>query len=128
MPATSSRYLCSELISVLYEDNSGQTRQLTANLEEISAQSAVLLLEQEIDLQSPVSMCIKGNDLYGCVDACTQDPVLGWFATLQLDRDSHWSGQRFVPEHFLPLGIPASLPNGEREETVSSKVYPLRSA
>jgi len=98
-------YLCSELTPVLYEDPSGNTSQLTANLEEISANSATLLAERELDPGCMVAMSIKDNDLYGHVEACAHDQILGWFAKVRLHKDSRWSGQRFLPEHFLAVSI-----------------------
>src|SRR5271166_6580534 len=109
MAVPSSHYLCSELIPLLYEDSSGATRRLIGNLEEISGHSAVVLVESEIEPGSPVAMAIKGNDLYGQVESCSYDEILGWFVKVQLHPDSQWSGQRFLPEHFLALGIPEPI-------------------
>jgi len=98
------RYLCSELVSVLYEDRQKNVHQTTANLEDISAGSAELLLFDNI-LQpgAAISLCSKDHDLYGVVQSCEQDPVLGWFARIRLDKSSRWSGRKFIPEHFLPM-------------------------
>jgi len=100
----SPRYLCSELVNVLYEDRQRQVHQTTANLEDISSGSAELLLFDDI-LQPglPISFCAKDHDLYGVVQSCEQDPILGWFARIRLDKSSRWSGRKFIPEHFLPL-------------------------
>ena len=99
-------YLCSELIPILYEDPSGKTSRLTANLEEIAAHSATVLAERELEAGCPVAMSIKDNDLYGHVESCAHDQILGWFAKVRLHKDSRWSGQRFLPEHFLAVSIP----------------------
>jgi hypothetical protein len=98
------RYLCSELVSILYEDVNGRVHQTTANLEDISSGSAELLLFDNI-LQPglALSFCSKDHDLYGVVQSCEQDPILGWFARIRLDKSSQWSGRKFIPEHFLPL-------------------------
>src|SRR6266404_9189651 len=98
------RYLCSELVSILYEDSDRRVHQTTANLEDISAGSAELLLFDDI-LQpgSAISFCSKDHDLYGVVQSCEQDPILGWFARIRLDKSSQWSCRKFIPEHFLPL-------------------------
>jgi len=98
------RYLCSELVNVLYEDRKGDVHQTTANLEDISAGSAELLLFDNI-LQpgSAIAFCAKDHDLYGVVQSCEEDPILGWFARIRLDKSSAWSGRKFIPEHFLPI-------------------------
>lgn len=126
MFAPSSHYLCSELIPVLYEDISGVTRRLIANLEEISTQSALVLVESEMERGCSVAMSIKGHDLYGHVESCSHDEMLGWFVKVHLHRDSHWSGRRFLPEHFLALSIP-DVPAIEEPAHVASrpKVSPL---
>lgn len=98
------RYLCSELVSVLYEDRQKNVHQTTANLEDISANSAELLLFDNIlHPGSEIAFCAKDHDLYGVVQSCEQDPVLGWFARIRLDASSIWSGRKFIPEHFLPM-------------------------
>jgi len=40
------------------------------------------------------------------VESCAHDQILGWFAKVRLHKDSRWSGQRFLPEHFLAVSIP----------------------
>jgi len=98
------RYLCSELVSVLYEDRDRNVHQTTANLEDISSGSAELLLFDNILRPGlAISFCSKDHDLYGVVQSCEQDPILGWFARIRLDKSSQWSGRKFIPEHFLPL-------------------------
>ena len=113
------RYLCSELVNVLYEDRDKNVHQTTANLEDISAGSAELLLFDNI-LQPGVeiSFCAKDNDLYGVVESCEQDPVLGWFARIRLDKSSQWSGRKFIPQHFLPMH---STPEPETQELISAR-------
>jgi hypothetical protein len=97
------RYLCSELVSVLYEDASRHTHQAVANLEEISASTATLLSEEKLDLGRPISFSIKDHDLYGVVESSVFDPILGWFSKIKLDRLSRWHGRLFVPEHLFAL-------------------------
>jgi len=101
---TEPRYLCSELVNVLYEDRQKNVHQTTANLEDISSNSAELLLFDNI-LQpgTAISFSAKDHDLYGVVQSCEQDSILGWFARIRLDKSSQWSGRKFIPEHFLPI-------------------------
>src|SRR5690349_2053874 len=97
------QYLCSELVSVLYEDASRQTHQAVANLEEISSSTATLLSEEKLESGRPISFCIKDHDLYGIVESSIFDPILGWFSKIKLDRLSRWHGRLFVPEHLFAL-------------------------
>jgi hypothetical protein len=95
--------LCSELVTVLYEDRSRQTRQTVGNLEEISTESAVLCLEESVQRGRAISFHVKNHDVYGIVDSCVADPQLGYFITVALDKSSHWSEKWFTPEHLLSL-------------------------
>jgi|SRR5579884_136100 len=95
--------LCSELVSVLYEDRSRKTRQTMANLEEISTDSALLCLEESVQRGRAISFRVKHYDLYGVVESCVSDPVLGYFVTVKLDKSSQWSEKWFTPEHLLSL-------------------------
>src|SRR5581483_8319156 len=100
---TSQSHLCSELVTVLYEDRHRNTRRIVANLEEISPDSAVLLTEERLEPSLPITFCSREHDLYGCVESSCADEVLGWFTTVRLDRSSRWNGRWFLPGHFLSL-------------------------
>lgn len=102
------RLLCSEFVSVLYDDRSRETHQAVANLEEISSTEAVLLSEQELEPGIPISFCAKEHDLYGVVQSSSFDAILGWFIKVALDASSRWHGRLFVPEHFIALCEPTS--------------------
>ncbi len=103
------RYLCSELVRVLYEDASRNTRQAMANLEEISASTATLLSEEKLESGRAISFCVKDHDLYGVVESSFLHPVLGWFSKVRFDRSSRWHGRLFVPEHLFALCASAML-------------------
>ncbi len=95
--------MCSELVSLLYEDRFWQTHQTTANLEEISSTRVIVLLENKLESGCPVSLCAQGHDLYGVVESCVRDPLLGWYTKIKLDCVSQWHERVFVPAHFLAL-------------------------
>ena len=101
--SASAMNLCSELVSVLYEDRSRKTRQATANLEEISKTSAVLCLEERVQRGTAISFRCRHHDLYGIVESCVAHPQLGFFVTVTLDKSSQWSEKWFTPEHLLSL-------------------------
>jgi hypothetical protein len=99
----SCQFLCSELITVTYEEQPGEIHQAVANLEEISAECAVVLLDEEPGLGSPISLAVKGRDLFGVVKARVYDAALGWFAIVGLDADSRWHRDWFSPKHLLDV-------------------------
>ena len=72
-----------------------------ANLEEISADCAVVLLDEEPSLGSPISLSVKDHDLFGVVKARVCDATLGWFAIVGLDAASRWNRDWFSPKHLL---------------------------
>lgn len=119
------RYLCSELVSVLYEDRSGNIHQVIANLEEISSATSTLLAEQNLESGLRISFRAKNHDLYGVVESNAFDPTLGWFIKIKLDQSSQSHERLFVPQHFIPLG--ASGFSGVTE-VVTTRVPLRRSA
>jgi hypothetical protein len=101
--AHSCQYLCSELVTVTYEEQPGEIRQTIANLEEISADCAVVLLEEEPKLGSSISLAVKGRDLFGVIKASIYDAVLGWFAIVGLDAATLWHRDWFVSKQLVPI-------------------------
>jgi hypothetical protein len=95
------QYLCSELVTVTYERQPGEIRQTVANLEEISTDTATVLLEEEPRLGASISLAIQGRDLFGVIASRVCDATLGWFITVTLDAASHWSRDWFTPTHLL---------------------------
>ena len=99
----SCQYLCSELATVTYEEQPGEIRQTTANLEEISTTCAVVLLEEKPKVGCPISLAIKGHDLFGEIKAILYDATLGWFTVVALDAGSVWCPEWFSPQHLLGM-------------------------
>lgn len=99
--AHSCHYLCSELITVIYEEQPGELHQATANLEEISKTSAVVLLDEKPRLGSPISLAIKDHDVFGVITSSVYDATLGWFVTVILDASSLWRPEWFSPKHLF---------------------------
>lgn len=96
-------YLCSEIVTVTYEDRPGEIRQSIANLEEIASDKAVVLVEEPPRLGMPISLAIQGRDLFGIVRARLHDAALGWFAIVSLDAASEWRREWFAPRHLLAV-------------------------
>src|SRR5579859_3572372 len=99
--AYSCQYLCSELVTVTYEEQPGRIRQGIANLEEISDRAAVVLLDDELSLGAPISLAIKDRDLYGTVVSRLFDALLGWYVTIQFDAASLWNRFLMAPRNLL---------------------------
>ena len=99
----SCQFLCSELVTVTYEEQPGEIYQRTANLEEISTDRAVVLLDEKPQLGAPISLALKGHDLFGVVTSRMYDTTLGWFVTVTLDAASKWRNDWFAPEHLLTM-------------------------
>ena|SRR5579872_3378027 len=118
-------YLCSELVSVLYEDHSRNTRTAVANLEEISAAHATLLFDDPPQLGRPVAFAAKAQDLYGVVESIEVDQTLGCYTKVKLDPKSRWQGRLFVPEHFLALCASTSQGEVRRPATIFAKSFTL---
>jgi hypothetical protein len=97
------QYLCSELITVTYEEQPGEITQMIANLEEICSDCAVILLDQQPKLGSSISLAVKGRDLFGVIKASLYDAALGWFAIVGLDAASRWNRDWFTPKHLLEI-------------------------
>jgi hypothetical protein len=101
-------YLCSELITVTYENQPGEIFQTMANLEEISADGAVVLLEQQPGIGASISLSIQGRDLFGVIQGRLHDTVLGWYVTVAFDAASLWNPQWLKPKHLV--AIPECIP------------------
>ena len=99
----SCEYLCSELVTVTYEEQPGEIRQATANLEEISITCAVVLLDERPKVGAPISLAIKDRDLFGEIKDTLYDAALGWFAVVALDAGSLWHPEWFSPQHMLEI-------------------------
>ena len=120
--------MCSELVTVLYEDRSQQTRRGHANLEQISAREATLLMDQPLKKGQPISFSAQGFDFYGDVESTEYDSTLGWFIKIRLSRFSRWSGRMFVPEHYLALCASTAAPPEEVTSFECVKVFTLKSS
>jgi hypothetical protein len=106
-------YLCSELVTVTYEDHFDGIHEAVANIEEISSTEVTLLLEENLEPGLPVSFQARDHYLHGVVESSDFDYDLGWFVQIELDSTSPWSALMFVPEHFLALFEPALSPGAE---------------
>jgi hypothetical protein len=96
----STRHLCSELVSVICR---GRHRSVTANLEEIGRDSALVLTETPIRKGSSVRITCGEGELSGVVRSCSFSRSLGFFIEVDLDANSLWWPGWFTPKHLLAL-------------------------
>jgi len=97
------RYLCSELVRVEYEATPGVILELDANLEEISPQAAILLLDTSVRRGRPVSFRVQDRELRGVVDSWVYEPPLGYFVSIHFENGYEWHEAHFEPSHLLKV-------------------------
>ncbi len=117
--STPHRYLCSELVSVTWIDESGQARNETANLEAIAEGSVSLLAEVPIAIGSKLRISCQNQDLKGTVGSSEIDPMLGYFIEVELEAASRWSEKWFTPQHLLKLW--ESVEDSRRKSSFAAK-------
>ncbi len=99
------QYLCSQLVTVEYVDQTGHDNSLTCNLEEISSAKLSILSDSEVPHGSPVVVLCQGHRLRGHAQNPIQHDQLGWFYDVRLVPKSRWSKDLFLPEFLLDLPI-----------------------
>ena len=103
----------------MYEDQPGEFCQITANLEEISSHAVTVLMDEKPPLGAPMSITVKGRDMFGVVTSRLRYTNIGWFATITLDPDSAWRREWFSPKHLLGVCVHCA------KEAVPAKVLTL---
>ncbi|HZU29267.1 MAG TPA: hypothetical protein VFA04_27340 [Bryobacteraceae bacterium] len=99
--AENTTWLCSELVTLVYQ-HGFERRAVTANLEQISPSSAVLLIDAPIgNFSDIVAFIAQGHELRGRVTGIEQDRLLGSLLTIELDVSTRWTPEWFTPEHAL---------------------------
>lgn len=127
------RYLCSELVQAIFEPMPGEIRQTTANLEEISATSAVILMQERPRLGAPISLSIQDHDVFGVLTSSVYDPVLGYYATIALDTESSWNERQVSPKHLLSIcsckgeGVTETKTNTLEAPRNTEEILPVKS-
>jgi hypothetical protein len=101
------RYLCSELVTVYYESAPGAIRQLAGNLEEISSETAVLLLDTSVRRGHALSFLAQNREFRSVVDSWVYEPPLGYFVSVRFSGGYQWREEDFRPEHLLKVARPA---------------------
>ncbi len=104
-----STMLCSEILNLHLQYKAGRERELKANLEEIWSSGALLLTDARVPLSTPTWFAAGGYEFRGKVAARKFLEGLGYFVEVQFASNSHWSEQKYRPQHLLnPLVLLAN--------------------
>ncbi|HEX4165980.1 MAG TPA: hypothetical protein VHZ55_10955 [Bryobacteraceae bacterium] len=95
-----TRLLCADLVELIWVDEAGQEHRRIGNLEDISLCGMCLQLEAPLLPGCRVRALYNAGELSGVVRyAVFRDGA--HFVGVELDADSTWSAERFVPQHLL---------------------------
>ena len=97
------RNWCSELVSVVRVNRSGNSESVPGNLEEIGERSALVLTECPVPVASRVHIACRTHVLRGVTKSFEFDPLLGYFIEIELAPASRWSRRWFSPRHLVPV-------------------------
>lgn len=95
-----TRMLCADLVDLRYKDQSGRTRRVVANLEDISLSGACLQLDKPIPLGTEVRITYPKGELTGRIRYCVFREI-GYFLGVEFDDTNRWSLEQFRPQHML---------------------------
>jgi hypothetical protein len=99
--ASLERNWCSELVSVVRVNRTGGSESIAGNLEEIAENSALVLAESPVPVQSRVHIACRTHVLRGVTTSCTYHPMLGYYVEIKLAPASRWSRAWFSPHHLV---------------------------
>jgi len=95
--------LCADLVEVCWFDKTGGSSSAMANLEEISARGAHLVLDVAVPLDTELVLRMKPGDIAATVLDCHHEPDFGFTLVVQLPKKSRWKSH---PRHmFDPRGL-----------------------
>jgi hypothetical protein len=97
------RFMCSDLVKVRIQDAAG-AREVTANLEDISASGACIQLEAAALEGADIEVICAKCRLKGKVSYC-RFATLGYDVGIAFDERRSWNRQRFVPKHLLDVPV-----------------------
>jgi hypothetical protein len=97
---TDKRFLCADLVEVIWCDSLGRQRRKVGNLEDISLCGMCIQLETPIPIGTEVRVPYGNGQLVGVVRyALRRDGA--YFLGIELLESSRWSASHFVPQHLL---------------------------
>jgi hypothetical protein len=105
---TETRLLCSDLIKIRLEG--ALPRELTANLEDISASGACLQLEEPLPVDALVCLLCRRCRFWAKVKYCVHHEI-GYFVGVRFEGGQKWSRELYEPKHLLdPTKVVPSRP------------------
>jgi hypothetical protein len=111
------RMLCADLVKIEWRDKGGSHHTVVANLEDISLSGACLQLEEDVPLQSIVTMTHEKATYEGRVRYCIFKDI-GYFLGVEFEPGYRWTAKEFKPMHLLD---PRRL-GGLKDENASTAV------
>lgn len=111
------RMLCADLVEIRWQDETGQSRQTVANLEDISLSGVCLQVDVQIPVMTVVRISYPTGEYSGVVRYC-QDKEFGHFVGVQFDDGCKWSETSYKPPHLLD---PRELAEEEPESGASDR-------
>lgn len=95
-----TRYLCSDLVRLLWSEGPQRERDETVVLENISASGACVQAEDPVAENTLVRLVCRRQEFHGYVRSCSWRDD-GYFLGIAFDAGSKWSKAKFKPEHLL---------------------------
>ncbi|HEY3825131.1 MAG TPA: hypothetical protein VGL82_11265 [Bryobacteraceae bacterium] len=95
------RYLCSHLVA-LKNNSRAPAVNLFANLEEIWCTGAVLEAEEPVEMGAKIELRGGSATFVGHV-VQVERHELGWRLEVEFSPLTHWSVEKFAPQHLLDL-------------------------
>jgi hypothetical protein len=97
-------FFCSELVLIQWPGGVGDA--VSAILEEIGPDGAVVQLEAEVAPRTSLTLVCEGTQFDGVVRRCRKEPPLGYFTEIDFAPGQQWSADLFRPSHLLNVTIP----------------------
>jgi len=97
---TEPRYLCSDLVTLCWQESAQGERKEAVVLENISVSGACVQAEISVPNSASVRLVCGQAEFHGCVRfSYWRDD--GYFIGIAFDAHSKWSKAKFKPEHLL---------------------------
>jgi PilZ domain len=105
------RLLCSDMIRVRLPGRG--RREISANLEDISASGACLLLEERLPLDAALVLLCGKSRFRGKVKYCVNHEI-GYFVGVEFEDGQKWSRELYEPQHLLDVALLRQPGSGQR--------------